>query len=348
MVKLFVGNLSNTVDSHRLRNLFLQYVQVQECDVVPNKNFAFVHVTTEQDADEVIDKLEKHQLDGREIHIERSTSRLRREPGMSSKCFTCGAEDHKTTMCPHEPKNGTGTKRSMETEHEAVKRPKTASTYQPTIINSSISSSNSPTYFSAPSSLVEKDDDPELPRPQNPELEQLYIQYREARLKYFFFRERLSKELKIQPEAVNTTAAPLQSSAPIHLGRVNLTSLVNRQSPASSIRTNTSGSASPFPATSTVQPSNPTYSALPITNTNSGANSTTLFTSNAYNVTTATAPALQQCAPSTLLSGTGQSQSSSTRIPSLASITSRNPVSTSFTHMSGHASSTPNGGANRR
>ncbi|KAI1720529.1 RNA recognition motif domain-containing protein [Ditylenchus destructor] len=348
MVKLFVGNLANTVDSHRLRNLFLQYVQVQECDVVPNKNFAFVHVTNEQDADEVINKLEKYQLDGREIHIERSTSRLRREPGMSSKCFTCGAEDHKTTMCPQEPK--TGNKRSAETEHEAAKRPKAASAYQPTIINSSISSSNSPTYFSAPSSLAEKIDDPDpILTPdliQNPELQVLYTQYLESRTRYHFFRDRLSKELKIQPEAVNTTAAPLQNAAPIHLGRVNLTSLVNRQSSASSIRTNTSGSASPFPATSTVQPSNPTYSTLPTTNTSSGANSTTLFTSNAYNVTTA--PALQQCAPSTLISGTAQSQFSATRIPSLASITSRNPIGTSFTHMSGHGSSTPNGGANRR
>ena len=40
MVKLFVGNLGEGVDSHRLRNLFLQYVNVQECDVL--KNYAFV------------------------------------------------------------------------------------------------------------------------------------------------------------------------------------------------------------------------------------------------------------------------------------------------------------------
>lgn len=41
MVKLFVGNLSDAVDSHRLKNLFLQYgFNVQECDVL--KNFAFV------------------------------------------------------------------------------------------------------------------------------------------------------------------------------------------------------------------------------------------------------------------------------------------------------------------
>ena len=40
MVKLFVGNLADAVDSHVLRELFSQFVDVLECDVL--KNFAFV------------------------------------------------------------------------------------------------------------------------------------------------------------------------------------------------------------------------------------------------------------------------------------------------------------------
>ena len=41
MVKLFVGNLGDSVDSHRLKNLFLEFdLTVLECDVL--KNFAFV------------------------------------------------------------------------------------------------------------------------------------------------------------------------------------------------------------------------------------------------------------------------------------------------------------------
>lgn len=62
----------------------------------------FQHVVTEDDADLVIGKLDKYNLDGREIHIERSTSRLRKEPGMGDKCYTCGATDHKTPNCPQE------------------------------------------------------------------------------------------------------------------------------------------------------------------------------------------------------------------------------------------------------
>ena len=40
MVKLFVGNLAEAVDSNQLRAIFSQYVDVLECDVL--KNFAFL------------------------------------------------------------------------------------------------------------------------------------------------------------------------------------------------------------------------------------------------------------------------------------------------------------------
>ena len=40
MVKLFVGGLPEGVDSMRLRQLFSQFVVVNECDVI--KDYAFV------------------------------------------------------------------------------------------------------------------------------------------------------------------------------------------------------------------------------------------------------------------------------------------------------------------
>lgn len=40
MVKLFVGGLPDGVDSMRLRQLFSQFVVVNECDVI--KDYAFV------------------------------------------------------------------------------------------------------------------------------------------------------------------------------------------------------------------------------------------------------------------------------------------------------------------
>lgn len=35
----------------------------------------------------------------------RSTSKLRKEPGMDKRCYRCGAVDHKTPQCPNDPAN---------------------------------------------------------------------------------------------------------------------------------------------------------------------------------------------------------------------------------------------------
>lgn len=38
------------------------------------------------------------------IYVARSTSRLRKQPGMGDKCFRCGATEHKTVNCPQDEK----------------------------------------------------------------------------------------------------------------------------------------------------------------------------------------------------------------------------------------------------
>lgn len=40
---------------------------------------------SEKDADIAIEKMNKYKLDGKEIHVERSTSHLRKQPGMGDK-----------------------------------------------------------------------------------------------------------------------------------------------------------------------------------------------------------------------------------------------------------------------
>ena len=51
-------------------------------------------MVSEEDADLAIQKFDKYRLEGKELHVQRSTSHLRKLPGMSDKCFTCGNEDH--------------------------------------------------------------------------------------------------------------------------------------------------------------------------------------------------------------------------------------------------------------
>lgn len=101
MVKLFVGNLTPGTDPKKLKALFSQYGRVVELDVI--KNFAFVHMATDEEADRAVRALDNHNFDGRPIHIEKSTSRLRKAPGMAAVCYSCGALDHKTPQCPRDP-----------------------------------------------------------------------------------------------------------------------------------------------------------------------------------------------------------------------------------------------------
>ncbi|TKR61084.1 hypothetical protein L596_028244 [Steinernema carpocapsae] len=198
MVKLFVGNLADTVDSFRLRNLFLEYVDVvQECDVL--KNFAFVHVVSDRDAETVISKLDRYNLEGKEIHIERSTSRLRKEPGMGDKCFTCGKADHKTPNCPQEME-----RRIRMGDAKPVKRERPDG--PPSKITVNLCQPGSNYGYGANGSLQNQaqstnpaDHDPEFQRPADPDLQQIYQQYIEARQRYFYYRDRLGKELSLRP-----------------------------------------------------------------------------------------------------------------------------------------------------
>ncbi|KAK6056634.1 hypothetical protein COOONC_05860 [Cooperia oncophora] len=155
MVKLFVGNLADTVDSTKLKQVFQQFTKVTECDVV--KNYAFVHIE-DDDVQSIINRLNGYNLEGKSIHIQLSTSKLRSQPGMSNQCFRCASTDHKTPQCPKDPNNQDGPDAKRPTQ----------------VIN-----------------MV----DEEIPRPPEPELQQLYEEYSLSRQRYTYYRERLQKEI---------------------------------------------------------------------------------------------------------------------------------------------------------
>ncbi|KAI5104535.1 RNA binding motif protein 4 like isoform X1 [Silurus meridionalis] len=70
MVKIFVGNLSSSATKEDLRSLFSQYGKVAECDVL--RNFGFVHMDTQKEAEEAVRKLHHHELNGQAINVEMS------------------------------------------------------------------------------------------------------------------------------------------------------------------------------------------------------------------------------------------------------------------------------------
>ncbi|VDM63998.1 unnamed protein product [Angiostrongylus costaricensis] len=160
MVKLFVGNLADTVDSTKLKQVFQQFTKVTECDVV--KNYAFVHIE-DDDVQSIISRLNGYTLEGKNIHIQLSTSKLRSQPGMSNQCFRCASTDHKTPNCPKDPNNQITQTIKIDLTG-AVKRPAGKSIEGVIHI-----------IFS--------------------ELQQLYEEYNLSRQRYSYYRERLQKEI---------------------------------------------------------------------------------------------------------------------------------------------------------
>ena len=79
-VKLFVGGLSYSTSSERLREAFAACGSVESASVVTDRDtgrsrgFGFVEMTTPEEADQTINRLNGSSLDGRTIQVERAKS----------------------------------------------------------------------------------------------------------------------------------------------------------------------------------------------------------------------------------------------------------------------------------
>ncbi|XP_041750025.1 RNA-binding protein lark [Coregonus clupeaformis] len=75
MVKIFVGNVNSSTTEPELRTLFEKYGQVSDCDIL--KNYGFVHMNEEKDAQKAVAELHKHELNGAPITVEFATTKVR-------------------------------------------------------------------------------------------------------------------------------------------------------------------------------------------------------------------------------------------------------------------------------
>ena len=72
MVKIFVGRLAPSVSSLQLRQLFEKYGAVSDCDIL--RDYGFVHMSSDYDAQKAINALDKYELCGSRLSVELSTS----------------------------------------------------------------------------------------------------------------------------------------------------------------------------------------------------------------------------------------------------------------------------------
>lgn len=95
--KLFVGGLPFSTSEERLREVFAQAGQVESAVVVTDRGtgrsrgFGFVEMSTSEEADQAVQKLNGKDLDGRQLKVERAKASdgpgggARRSPGGGSR-----------------------------------------------------------------------------------------------------------------------------------------------------------------------------------------------------------------------------------------------------------------------
>jgi cold-inducible RNA-binding protein len=78
-VKLFVGGLSYSTSTDRLREAFAAVGTVESATIVTDRDtgrsrgFGFVEMTTNEEADQAVSRLNGSSLDGRTIKVEKAT-----------------------------------------------------------------------------------------------------------------------------------------------------------------------------------------------------------------------------------------------------------------------------------
>uniref|UniRef100_A0A2L2YVX6 RNA-binding protein 4.1 n=1 Tax=Parasteatoda tepidariorum TaxID=114398 RepID=A0A2L2YVX6_PARTP len=77
--KISVGNLPENAHNVELQELFEKYEEVKECDIV--KNYAFDHMSSEEEAKTAIEALYNIDFLGSKISVERSLCYVRQRPG---------------------------------------------------------------------------------------------------------------------------------------------------------------------------------------------------------------------------------------------------------------------------
>ncbi|MBM3710391.1 MAG: RNA-binding protein [Actinobacteria bacterium] len=68
--KLYVGNFSYSMTDDKLEKLFSQFGQVKSVNIIGNKGFGFVEMTSTADAEKAKEALDGSDFEGRTIRVD--------------------------------------------------------------------------------------------------------------------------------------------------------------------------------------------------------------------------------------------------------------------------------------
>jgi RNA recognition motif-containing protein len=82
--KLFVGNLSYSVDREKLKEMFAEYGEVANVNVIEGKGFGFVEMVTKEGAEKAKTGLNGTQLQGRTLNVDEARPQRDKDKGRRS------------------------------------------------------------------------------------------------------------------------------------------------------------------------------------------------------------------------------------------------------------------------
>jgi RNA recognition motif-containing protein len=85
--KLYVGNLTYSVDEAQLRELFSNYGDVKDVRVIERKGFGFVEFETVEEAEKAMEALNGTEFEGRTLRIDEARPPRPRRDFNSSRRF---------------------------------------------------------------------------------------------------------------------------------------------------------------------------------------------------------------------------------------------------------------------
>jgi RNA recognition motif-containing protein len=79
--KLYVGNLSYSITSEKLKELFATYGTVVDVRIIGDKGFGFVEMSNQAEAENAKNELDGQSVDGRNIRVDEARQRTDKKSG---------------------------------------------------------------------------------------------------------------------------------------------------------------------------------------------------------------------------------------------------------------------------
>jgi RNA recognition motif-containing protein len=79
--KLYVGNLSYSITSEKLKELFTAYGSVVDVRIIGDKGFGFVEMSNQAEAENAKNELDGQVLEGRNIRVDEARARGDKKSG---------------------------------------------------------------------------------------------------------------------------------------------------------------------------------------------------------------------------------------------------------------------------